>query len=221
MNEEEGEEVEEAEEAQEDVNQARMQQRLHASHILPGLLVGSELVASSLEEMQREGITAVLVMSWETPTFFPGHFRYLRLHINDRVDAPLIDVLDCAVVFIECARSCGGSVLVHCVQGISRSPAVAMAYIIGSLGLSMEAAYDFVQQRRPCVAVNEGFQKQLRDYDELWRRRRHSGWDWPRWVAVQQTAAADNISGSSSKPSSPPISLSSGPHTPESVTASA
>ena len=39
------------------------------------------------------------------------------------------------------AMSSGGAVLVHCAAGISRSPALAVAYIMYSMGLDLDHAY--------------------------------------------------------------------------------
>lgn len=39
--------------------------------------------------------------------------------------------------------SSGASVLVHCAAGISRSPALAVAYIMYSLGMDLDHAYRY------------------------------------------------------------------------------
>ena len=58
-------------------------------------------------------------------------------------------------------------VLVHCTQGISRSGAVVIAYVMRSLGLDYEAALSRVRARRAVVAPNPGFTDQLRLWREL------------------------------------------------------
>ena len=60
-------------------------------------------------------------------------------------------------------------VLVHCAQGISRSGAVATAYVMRAAGLDYEAALARVRARRALVAPNAGFADQLR----LWRELRY------------------------------------------------
>ncbi len=44
-------------------------------------------------------------------------------------------------------REANGCVLVHCLAGVSRSPTLAIAYIMHSLGMSMDEAYRFVLDR--------------------------------------------------------------------------
>ena len=57
-------------------------------------------------------------------------------------------------------------VLVHCLQGVSRSGAVVVAYTMRALGLDYDAALGVVRQYRPAVSPNPGFADQLR----LWHR---------------------------------------------------
>lgn len=51
-------------------------------------------------------------------------------------------VSHCAVCS-DAAMSSGASVLVHCAAGISRSPALAVAYIMYSLGMDLDQAYRY------------------------------------------------------------------------------
>lgn len=43
----------------------------------------------------------------------------------------------------DAAMSSGASVLVHCAAGVSRSPALAVAYIMYSLGMDLDRAYRY------------------------------------------------------------------------------
>ena len=52
----------------------------------------------------------------------------MRIPVEDRDIVDLLIHLPSACRFIEDALSSGGVVLIHCVQGLSRSPAVAAAY---------------------------------------------------------------------------------------------
>ena len=65
------------------------------------------------------------------------------------------------VLFVENARRTNKRVLVHCVAGISRSPTLAMAYLMRSRSLTCDEAYKFVKQRRPSVSPNLNFMGQL------------------------------------------------------------
>ena len=50
--------------------------------------------------------------------------------------------------------------------GVSRSAAVVLGYLMSSNKLSLEEAMDVLRQARPCVKPNEGFLRQLQDYQK-------------------------------------------------------
>ena len=66
----------------------------------------------------------------------------------------------------EAPSSSGGSggaggVLVHCLHGVSRAPAIAAAYLVQAEGLGAAAALAAVQGARPASGPNAGFRGQL------------------------------------------------------------
>ena len=61
----------------------------------------------------------------------------------------------------------GGNLLIHCKYGISRSPAILMAYLIQSNKFSVDYALEFVKERRSKIKPNDGFLSQLYKYDEI------------------------------------------------------
>ncbi|KAL2818410.1 protein-tyrosine phosphatase-like protein [Aspergillus cavernicola] len=63
-------------------------------------------------------------------------------------------------------QNAGSRVLVHCNQGISRSGAVIIAYMMRTLEVDYKTALSMAQQSRILISPNFGFQYQLR----LWRQ---------------------------------------------------
>ena len=57
-------------------------------------------------------------------------------------------------------------VLVHCLAGVSRSVTVTVAYLMFSLSLSLEDAYEFLRRVRPNISPNFNFMGQLADFDQ-------------------------------------------------------
>jgi len=55
----------------------------------------------------------------------------------------------------------GGSVLVHCYAGRSRSATIVVAYVAAVQGVSISTALDLVQSRRPVAQPNMNFMRQL------------------------------------------------------------
>ncbi|EJC98349.1 phosphatases II [Fomitiporia mediterranea MF3/22] len=72
--------------------------------------------------------------------------------------------LDGAVRFIRDRLSRGENVLVHCQQGISRSPAIVCAFLMRERALSYDAALQIVRSRRKCIKPNVGFENTLRSW---------------------------------------------------------
>lgn len=68
-------------------------------------------------------------------------------------------------VFTEEARKSDTRVLIHCHAGISRSPTIAIAYIMKYINMTMLNAYSFVQLRRRIISPNLNFMGQLVEYE--------------------------------------------------------
>ena len=84
------------------------------------------------------------------------------MHISHDTDtADLYQYFAPACHFIRAALESGHAALIHCQQGISRSAAIATAYLIRCHSLSLRDAYVRVKSSRPMVKVNANFLKQL------------------------------------------------------------
>ncbi|BGP13312.1 hypothetical protein JCM10213_001501 [Rhodosporidiobolus nylandii] len=147
----------------------KYEMRREAQEILPGLYVGPFQPSWKLDVLQSLGVTHILCIaeSREQHLFkakFPGQFVYHIEEIRDADDQNLIRIFPTARNFINSAIMAGGRVLVHCGDGISRSPAIVTAYVMIETGLNHEDAFAFVQARRFCVAPRTEFVHQLEAY---------------------------------------------------------
>jgi len=139
------------------------------SQILPFLYVGCQEDAISTKTMQDIHITHVINVSTtgDRATFLNENDdeHFLRIPIDDCLNAQLLPYLDKAYTFIEKARLNHGRVFIHCLAGISRSPALAIAYVMRYLHLSFDDAYQYVKQRRSQISPNFNFVGQLAEYE--------------------------------------------------------
>lgn len=128
------------------------------------------------DALGARGISYVLSVSRcsPQPSFLPAA-RYLRIPIDDSLRDDLLPWIPAALRFIDGAMSSGGAVLVHCAAGISRSPALAVAYIMYSMGMDLDHAYRFVKERRPSISPNFNFLGQLQHFQGSLRHKSSDG----------------------------------------------
>ncbi|KAL3883629.1 hypothetical protein ACJMK2_029872 [Sinanodonta woodiana] len=137
------------------------------TRILPFLYLGSQRDALSQEIIQVNEISYILNVSTTCPkpTFIQdGHF--LRIPVNDNYSAKLLPHFHEAFQFLDKVRESNGCVLVHCLAGISRSPTLAIAYIMKHLGMSSDDAYRYVKDKRPTISPNFNFLGQLLEWEK-------------------------------------------------------
>ncbi|KAJ7475026.1 dual specificity phosphatase [Mycena latifolia] len=72
--------------------------------------------------------------------------------------------------YIEGALRRWEGVLVHCQQGVSRSPSIVIAYLIRNHAMSYDAALAFVKRKCACAKPNPGFAHALIEWEHSWRR---------------------------------------------------
>jgi hypothetical protein len=89
--------------------------------------------------------------------------------IRDGAPAPGIQWLHRQVEFIEAQRRAGRVVYVHCLNGISRSGMVIVAYFMRKNQWQRDQALAFVRSKRPGVRPNPAFMDLLSE----WERAEH------------------------------------------------
>lgn len=62
--------------------------------------------------------------------------------------------------------------LVHCIKGISRSVSFVIAYLMKYYSMNYEEAYSFLKKKRKCVCPNEGFVRQLKNFEIFLERNK-------------------------------------------------
>ena len=72
--------------------------------------------------------------------------------------------------FIHKSLTNQGTIVVHCLMGVSRSATAVMAYLIRFHGLSSEEAFEKVKEKRTVVGPNDGFMIQLKQYEKKLRQ---------------------------------------------------
>ncbi|CAE7230727.1 DUSP16 [Symbiodinium natans] len=149
----------------------------HSSEILPWLFLGGKRNLENDQEITvRTNITHVLNLAQEVnlkadikeiATEYNRErdlpFVYKKLNFGDTPDQDILSELESAIEFIHEAHSSNErhNVLVNCVQGISRSASVVLAYLMKYERMSLRAAYDHVRERRAVADPRKEFLDQL------------------------------------------------------------
>lgn len=136
------------------------------THIIDGLYVGSESNAKNLDELYSEQIRCIVNVTSHVPLYHSGQFRYCQLPADDTQKQSILEYFDQAYTFIDQAIKNNEKVLVHCVAGISRSPAIVIGFLMRYAKMNMNDAYDFVKRKRSIVSPNLNFMGQLLEYEK-------------------------------------------------------
>jgi predicted protein tyrosine phosphatase len=167
--------------------------RAVVSPILPGrLYLSGVTAASSPETLTEYGITHVL--SIVTPDEAPRLSEDIKHHvipISDTTTTNLLQHLPAVVEFIESAfQNPNAKVLVHCVEGVSRSASAVIAYLMAERGMSFPQALRVVKRRRAVVSPNLGFIRQLSEWGTICEtRRKERPREWEQVLNLRQRKA--------------------------------
>ncbi|XP_057431796.1 protein-tyrosine-phosphatase MKP1-like isoform X2 [Lotus japonicus] len=132
------------------------------SRIADHVYLGSDTVAKNHQLLRQNGITHVLnCVGFVCPEYFKSDFVYKTLWLHDSPTEDITSILYDVFDYFEDVREQGGRVLVHCCQGISRSTALVIAYLMWRKGQSFEDAFQFVKSARAVTNPNMGFACQL------------------------------------------------------------
>ncbi|KAF1846858.1 phosphatases II [Cucurbitaria berberidis CBS 394.84] len=148
---------------------------ISAIRALPGLYISDVTIPRSKELLCEHKITHVLSLTDQK--YLPRidevlSIKHLHLAIDDNPFEDLLMSLEGLCVWIDNAIATAHEprVLVHCVEGRSRSGAIVVALLMRSHSLEYEEALALAQLSRRVITPNSGFADQLR----LWKIMEYS-----------------------------------------------
>eukprot|EP00741_Cyanophora_paradoxa_P000892 tig00000448_g862.t1 len=136
----------------------------------PFLFLGSEEDARDVLRLQNERIFYVINADPSEVTtgssFYGPAMRYMEIQIDEIEFFDLKAVLPAVFAFIDEAKRAGGRVLVHGKDGISRSAALVIGYVMREKGVTLARATKQVLDMRACVYPSHYFVRQLAEYEQ-------------------------------------------------------
>ncbi|CAF1287124.1 unnamed protein product [Rotaria magnacalcarata] len=133
------------------------------SEAAPGVYVTSALVARQGKVLDEFGITHVISIQAKPINPFK-HREYLLIQAKDHISQDLLQFTAQCNDFIHHARLNQGKVLIHCVEGKSRSPSIACIYLMTITGISWSDVINSLRGVRTLVDPNFAFQRQLKHF---------------------------------------------------------
>ena len=142
------------------------------SRITPQIYVGAQHSILGKRKMNRLGISAIVNMrsefNDEHHDLVLGDYCYLPI---EEFKAPKIEQLQQGVAFVQHIIENGGKIYIHCSEGISRAPTLAVAYFI-SQGMPLSGAVALIQKSRPFVNILPNQMERLNEFADMYVKGR-------------------------------------------------
>ncbi|XWV26348.1 hypothetical protein QJ857_gp0726 [Tupanvirus soda lake] len=134
--------------------------------VKPGLFLGSAKHISNSSEFDKLNISVIINCCDEIKHESSAKYTVENFPINDDgQDESFSKYMDQAVNKINYYLSQNLNVYVHCVQGVSRSAAIVIYYLMMHERMSFNKAYYRLVISRPCISPNITFVKELKKKD--------------------------------------------------------
>ena len=152
----------------------------------PSQIINDKLFIGNIESgrnkniLQQLGITHIVNATADIPCYHQSdnklNIKYLQIFVDDHVNEDISIYFEETTRFIhntlnEKDKENNNRVLVHCRQGISRSSAFVIAYLMRYNNQSFFEAEKYVKDRRNVIGVNDGFVTRLLQFEELLRKQ--------------------------------------------------
>ncbi|XP_043965289.1 serine/threonine/tyrosine-interacting-like protein 2 [Gambusia affinis] len=160
-----------------DIQRAMVQDRLEApanpvDEVWPNILIGEKSVAVNKARLKRMGITHILNTAHGTGVYTGQAFyanmdiQYRGIELDDFPDADIAAHFRPAAEFLdEALLTHKGKVLVVSMMGVSRSAILVASYLMIFQNMTIMEALTTIRKKR-AINPNEGFLKQLREFNE-------------------------------------------------------
>ena len=130
--------------------------------IIQNVFVGNYAFALNKKLLLDNKITHILNCGVGLKNFYQNEFKYLYIPLYDSKTQDLEKYINIINNFIEEGSINNNKVLIHCGEGVSRSAAVCLMYLITKKGLTYKKARETFMKRRTGCCPNDGFVSQLR-----------------------------------------------------------
>ena len=132
-------------------------------NIIDNLFLGSADDAKSIEFITNNMIDKIINVTTDTKNYF-YNIEYLNIKIDDSKDVYLSQYFEKVFNFINENKQ--KKILIHCVQGKSRSASFVISYLMYQYKMNLITAYHHIKKIRNIIQPNIHFMNQLIDYEK-------------------------------------------------------
>ena len=137
----------------------------HYHEVYNGIFVGNYPFALNKEILLKNKIEYIVNCSKECKCFYENEklFHYLHIPLLDNLTEDPLKYMEQSNEFIDNALKQNKKVLIHCIQGISRSATILYMFLIVKRNYTLNNARFEVKQKRSILCPNIHFQKVLKE----------------------------------------------------------
>ena len=134
------------------------------NEIIDNIFVGNYAFALNKQLLLQNKITYILNCAVGLKNFYQneGQFKYLHIPLYDSKTQDLGNYIEKFNNFIEEGSMNNNKILIHCGEGVSRSVAVCLMYLITKKGMTYSEARESFNKKRAGCCPNYGFMTQLK-----------------------------------------------------------
>ena len=135
------------------------------NEVYEGIFVGNYPFALNKDLLIKNKIEYILNCSKECKCFYENEkmFSYLHLPLLDNMEEDPLKYMEKSNEFIDNALKQKKKILIHCIQGISRSATILYMYLIAKKNYTLNNARFEVKQKRSILCPNIHLQKILKE----------------------------------------------------------
>ncbi|KAM6143818.1 dual specificity protein phosphatase 21 [Erethizon dorsatum] len=135
------------------------------SRITGSLYIGNSVSANNQFMLSCCNITTVINASVEVVNTFFQNIQYVHVPVSDTPTSYIYDFFDPIADHIHNVEMQQGRTLLHCAAGVSRSPALCLAYLMKYCSMTLLDAHSWTKSCRPIIRPNNGFWEQFIYYE--------------------------------------------------------
>ena len=135
------------------------------NHIIDNIYLSNYKSSLDKSFLISNNFTHIINCAYGSKLFTPSNFSeiiYYNIDLKDDEDVNLTNIIINFINFLkEVSQNKNNKILIHCAEGVSRSPALVSAYIMWKCNMDSLSAINYVKSKRNCIDINIGFLFQL------------------------------------------------------------